>query len=92
MTDWSTLPLPVERRRVPTGPSPSFADHFWQDGIDGRRCKNCDIRWADALGPDGRACYGEHNDRTRATVEDERDWLWATVVEAAGYDLTRNQK
>src|SRR5689334_17734973 len=91
MTDWKQI-LPDEPR--PYGLPVSSADHTWIETHRGRVCKNCDVRWAHAVGAteedidsdkSGRkACYGKHNTRTRAQMQIEKDFLWDTIVEAAG--------
>jgi len=79
MTDWT--------QQFPDEPAPphnkNFADHFWEDRMEGRVCRNCSLRWQDVLGEGSRACYGAHNERTAAQMEAERTWLWSTIVDAA---------
>ena len=89
MTDWKQI-LPNEPR--PYGLPVSSADHAWQETTRGRVCLNCGARWADAVGVTEddiaagtrKACYGAHNPRTHAQMKIEKDFLWDTIVEAAG--------
>lgn len=46
--------------------------HVWQEDIHGRVCTGCGRRWAEVVGG------GQQHFAT------EVDWLWSTIVEAAG--------
>ena len=78
MTDWSQRfpDKPVQRSR-------NFSDHKWEDTTQGWVCTECKRPWSAVLGESSKPCYSSnHNKRTLAQMEAERDWLWSTIVDA----------